>query len=262
MKKILAMLWVIALFHSAVVSADMPEAPSVLIIPFDNASSEKALESLEKGVPDLLTAFLSPYSNRIHVLDRELLESLFLEQSLSWQQFTKDDSNVELGHMSQADYILRGNIRSDAGQFQIQALLYETETMRLAGSFHNTGSNNNLSQVCQDIAKRIAEHFDTHLIALPELPVDEDPEKNSNFISGLGYYHSGQPQLALPYFMKILKDDAQDESAIYWLAKSFLSLDLKEHANIEFNKYMSLFPDSPRRTEIEEVLHEPAHSSY
>ncbi len=226
------------------------EVPVILILPFDNATGNQEFDALEEGLPDLLTAFLTPYDDQLMIIDRILMEEIFAERSLSWQGFSEKDAFQKAGQLAQAQYILRGSISGSANLLGINALLYETETTRLIRSIESRVPSNQLTSAVQDLAQQLAEHFETEIPEVPELPLEEDPVKSVNLMYGLSYYYAGQYEKALTYTMKILENDADDELGRYWLARSFLGAGLEDHARLEFQDFLARFPDSPKAGEI------------
>ena len=226
------------------------DVPVILIVPFDNATGNQEFDALEEGLPDLLTAFLTPYDDQLMIIDRMLMKEIFAERSLSWQGFSEKDAFQKAGQLAQARYILRGSISGSANLLGINALLYETETTRLIRSIESRVPSNQLTSAVQDLAQQLAEHFETEIPELPELPLEEDPVKSVNLMYGLSYYYAGQYEKALTYTMKILEDNADDELGRYWLARSFLGAGLEDHARLEFQDFLTRFPDSPKAGEI------------
>ena len=232
------------------------EPSTLLITPFDNATGEKKLDSLKEGLPDLLIAFFAPYHERISIVDRQVLNQFFAEKSLSWEGFKEKDSVDQLGKLVQAQYVLRGSIAGKHEALSITVTLQETETTRVLKTFEGHGRPAGLSDLAQNLAAQIAAYFKADPQKFSELPTDEDPVKNLNLIYGLGYYHNGQFADAITYFSKILKDHPDDESARYWLGKSFYDADMKDHAWVEFEQFLKSFPESEKAKEVSNLLTE------
>lgn len=239
--------------------AAQDQVPVILMMPFDNATGQQKFDSLKTGMPDLLTAFLTPYNEQLMVIDRGLIEQVFFEKSLRWEGFTEEKSLTQLGKLTQARYIIRGSISGKENSLGINALLYETETTRLLKSFEGNGRADDLNHLAQRIARQIAEYFKTDIKEMADLPLEKNPEKSVNFIYGLGYYHSGQSELALAHFMKILEDDPKDTLAHFWLGKSFLQAGMKGHAKIEFEQYLKMSPKGEKAGEIVNALKQIAN---
>ncbi len=254
MRKFIFMIGVLALLIPTQGLADSKEKPVIVIIPFENATGKEAYESLSTGLPDLLTAFLSPYDERVTIIDRGLLESVFSEKSLSWEGFTSEKSWTQLGQLSQADYILRGSVLFSDNKFTINASLYELESTQLLKAFESYGSSKNLSHLVQKITVQLAEYLKTDIKLIEDLPIDDNPEKSFNFISGVGYYYNGQFELALTYFMKVLESHPDDELAQYWLAKTFQEAGMVDHAQLEFRVFLKKHPKSEKFSEVKGYL--------
>ena len=226
------------------------DTPAILILPFDNSTGRVAFDALEEGIPDLLTAFLSPYEEQIRVVDRTLGAVVLAEHRLSRQGLSGPRAALQsTPELAQAKYILRGSVSGLPGSFRIDAFLYETETTRLVKSLENAGPAERLNVAVQDIALGLAGHFSTSIVEVAELPVDPDPLKSVNLISLLGHYYSGQYEKALTYAMKTLAQQPHDELGLYWLARSFLDSGLEDHALLAFQDFLEHFPDSPKAEE-------------
>jgi len=259
MRKIIILLSILYLLCPNQGLAQLDDIPVILIIPFDNATGQKKFNSLKKGMPDLLTAFLSPYHDKVAVIDRGIMEGIFTEKSLSWEGFTEENSLNQLGKLAQAKYLVRGSVSGKDNSFFINVFLYETETSRLLTSFESTDPEDNLTKTAQLIASQISEYFQANIKKvkdLENLSLDENPERSLNLIYGLGYYHNGQSELAMSYFMKILENDPKDELAHYWLGKSFLQAEMRDHARLEFEQYLKVYPQGVKN---EDVINELKH---
>ena len=240
-------------------SEEHPGAP-ILLLPFENATGHDEFDVLGKGIPELLTAFLSPHRERVQVVDREAIERIFDEHSLSWENYVKTERHAELGKLCQARFILRGSFhlegkeRTKDRKLVLTGLLYETETTRLVKTLSRSGRAENLTGLGRDFASELASFFNARLEEFAALPVDENPEKNLAMIYGLGHFHNGQPDKALTYFLKVLENDPGDESAKYWLGRSFLAAGMVDHARIEFVDFLEKFPESAKADEVKTYL--------
>lgn len=228
--------------------------PTVLIIPFDMAMKNESFDSLKTGIPDLLTAFLTPHEEKLMVIDRGLMESVFTEKSLSWEGFKEEKTYSQLGQLSQARYIIKGSVNGDDQSLTIHAFLYDTESTRLIKAFECSTVPSGINQAIQQLALEIAQYFRIKAAEVKDLPVEEDPEKSLNLIYGLGYYHNGRFEKALGYFMKILEDHPQDEIGNFWMGKSFLAAGMSDHAEMVFEKYLKDFPGSQKVAEVRKFL--------
>ncbi|HEY7651814.1 MAG TPA: CsgG/HfaB family protein [Methylomirabilota bacterium] len=226
--------------------------PTLLLLPFDNATGDPGLAGWERGVPDLLAAVLSRHTGLVRVVEREQLDAIARERSLSWQQYVAQTSLNRMGSLSQARYVARGSFTRTGDRLHVQALVYETETTRLVASAEARGAPATLVSVCEELADRIAKALPTN--APPSLPVDDDPERSLLMIQGLGHFYSSQFNKAVPAFMKILAKHPDDALARYWLARSFYEAGLRQHAAIELQAFLNSSPNHVKAAEVRDLL--------
>jgi len=226
----------------------------VLILPFENATKDKEYDGLEKGIPALLTAYLSPYSDAITLIDRDQLEAIAHETALHKEGLTNPADMKKLGKVLQAKFILRGSFTNQGNGIQSRAFLYETDTARLVKSFETESNKSHLTLLCQKMAGEVAAFFQTELKPLAELPPETDPEVNLHMIYGLGYFYSGQFHKAFPEFMKILERNPDHALAKFWLGKCFFGAGLKDHAQIEADQFVKKYPQHPKVLEAKQIL--------
>lgn len=227
-------------------------SPTMLLLPFDNATGDPAFAALERGVPDLLGAMLARHPGQVRLVERERLDEIARERSLTWQQYVAQTPLSRIGTMSQARYIARGSFTRAGNRLLVQALVYETETTRLVTSAQGAGDAGALVAVCEDLAGKIARALPTETAAA--LPADDDAERSLLMIEGLGYFYSAQFNKAVPAFMKILARHPDDGSARYWLARSFWEAGLRQHAVIELRAFLRTSPDHVKAAEARRLL--------
>jgi TolB-like protein len=226
--------------------------PTLLLLPFDNATGDPRLAALERGLPDLLGATLSSRPALVRLVDREQLDAIARERSLSWQQYVARTSLSRMGRLSQARYVARGSFTRSGDRLLVQALVYETETTRLVTSAEVRGDPAALVPACEELADKIAKALPTGPAAA--LPVDDDPERSLLMIQGLGHFYSGRFNQAVPAFMKILARHSDDALARYWLGRSFYEAGLRQHAAIELRAFLTSSPDHVKAAEARDLL--------
>jgi TolB-like protein len=229
-----------------------PATPTLLLLPFDNATGDARFAAMERGVPDLLAAMLSRHTSLVRIVEREHLDAIARERSLSWQQYVAQTSLNRMGSLSQARYIARGSVTRTGDRVTIQALVYETETTRLVTSAEAGGDPATLVSMCEELARRIAKSLPPE--ARVSLPADDDPERSLLMIEGLGYFYSAQFNRAVPAFMKIRAKHPDNAMARYWLARSFYEAGLREHAAIELRAFLSSSPNHVKAMEVRDLL--------
>jgi TolB-like protein len=224
----------------------------MLLLPFDNATGDPAFAALERGVPDLLAAMLARHAGQVRLVERERLDEIARERSLTWQQYVAQTPLSRIGTLSQARYIARGSFTRSGNRLLVQALVYETETTRLVATAQGAGDAGALVAVCEELAGKIARALPTETAAA--LPAEDDPERSLLMIEGLGYFYSGQFNKAVPAFMKILARHPDDGSARYWLARSFSEAGLRQHAVIELREFLRSSPGHVKAAEARRLL--------
>jgi TolB-like protein len=236
----------------AVPAAGETPPPTLLLLPFDNATGDPRLAPLERGLPDLVSATLSRHPGAVRLVERERLDSIVKERSLSWQQYVAQTSVGRIGTLAQARYIARGSFTRAGERLHVQALVYETESTRLVTAAEARGDRTALVPLAEELATRIAKTLPT--ATTPALPVDDDPERSLLMIQGLGYYYSAQYTRAVPAFMKLLAGHPDDAAARYWLARSFHEAGLGQHAAVELRVFLRSHPDHVKSAEARELL--------
>jgi len=233
-------------------SGEARQPPTLLLLPFDNATGDPRFANLERGIPDLVGAMLSRHAGLVRLVEREQLDAIVKERSLDWQQYVAQTPVSRIGKLSQARYIARGSFTRAGERLHVQALVFETESTRLVTAAEARGDGTALVSLAEELADKITR-------ALPSataqgLPVDDDPERSLLMIQGLGHFYSAQYNKAVPAFMKILAKHADDASARYWLARSFYEAGLGQHAAIELRVFLRSFPDHVKSAEARELL--------
>jgi TolB-like protein len=241
-----------AVAPTAQAAAGAAPPATMLLLPFDNATGDPSFAALERGVPDLLGAMLARHAGQVQLVERERLDEIARERSLTWQQYVAQTPLSRIGSLSQARYITRGSFTRAGHRLLVQVLVYETETTRLVTSARGAGDAGALVPVCEELAGKIVRAFPSETAAA--LPTDDDPERSRLMIEGLGYFYSSQFNKAVPAFMKLLARHPDDGSARYWLARSFSEAGLRQHAVIELRQFLRSSPDHVKAAEARRLL--------
>jgi len=239
-----------------------PTDPTVtlLILPFDNATGDPSLDAASKSIPDLVAAFLASGTDRIGIVNRQAMEQIYQEKSLTWQGFLESPADPNRTRLAQAGHIVRGSLAraqhsgDDIDAIEIHLFLHETTSTRLLKSFQAQGPPDKMVSLCQQAAESVAAFFQADLPPVEPLPLDDNPEKNLLMIHGLSAWHNGQPHRAIACLLKILDRHPADEAAQFWLAKSFFAADLHRHAQIQLEQFLEQHPRSRRTNEARRLL--------
>ena len=228
--------------------------PTVLILPFDNATGDPRYAALERGIPDLLGAALSGHAGRVRLVERDRLDAIVRERSLSWQQYVAAESPDRIGRIIQAQYVMRGSFTRTAGRLHVQALVYETETTRLVASASAHGDPTTLVPLSEELAGQVVKLLPAGTGPQGTSPADHDPDTSLLMIQGLGHFYTGRFDRAAPAFMKVLTKHPDDATARYWLARTFYDAGLRGHAAIELRAFLRVAPDHGKAAEVRRLL--------
>jgi len=230
---------------------------NLLIIPFTNATEEQQYDSLQEGLPDLLTACFSTYDGLISIVDRYALDEIVNEQSLSWEKYIDSQTIQSVGKLVNANYILRGSIVKATNEIQIQTLLFETSTtiLRLSTTYQSN-EESFVKKLCNKISSPIAQYLQSSQQEHTQIKIENNPEKQQLLITGLNHYYNGDFAQAFAPFLKLVKAYPDDAMPHYWLAQSFYQAGLDEFATIRFQEFINRFQNNPRTVKVKSLLKE------
>lgn len=249
MRRFIILFVSITIFISNSAFADN-ERPRIIIMPFSNGIS-KNMKNLEDGLPDIITACFSSYSDNIEILERANLGKISDEQA-----FIREANQDKTGKLKGATHLLRGNITENGEEINIALLLYNLNSTILSVSADAGGKPDQLVDVACSAVNKLAGKFSSaRYVEVANTEINRDEAKQDKImLVGLGYYYNGLYGKAYPEFMKILKKDPKNFSAKYWLTRSYIEAGMKDYAKIESEEFIKLYPDEPKSTEIKNLL--------
>lgn len=257
MKKTAIFAFILAGFFALAPRSTAVEPVRIVILPFENATGQKARDPLREGIADLLTVCFTPFASQVAVVDRSVLAQITKEQSLSKSNLVSDDTWQKVGQLSGATHLLRGNFSQSPEGLKVQGLLYDVGSTQLVLSTESSGGTDGLTDIlCDGVARALVVNLNEGAPSQPPLPVDTNPVYSHLMITGMGHYYNGNLADAFPAFMKALRNRPDDEPAQYWLARSFFDAKLMNFAAVELRKYLVRFPENKRRDEVEALLQE------
>jgi TolB-like protein len=233
------------------------EPVALLVLPFDNATSDESLDGLSVGLPELLTVCFSGYAGSITVVERTGLDALLEEQSLGVEHYVTGKGLNELGRVTGADFVLRGSITEEKSGYLVQALLFNISTTVLATSVESSLNENDLvSNLCNGIAVPLVQRLAGKQGLARSLLTEQQPERQQLLMTGLKHYYSGSYAQAMSPFLKLVKSHPGDPVPHYWLARSFEGAGLHDFARIQLTEHLAVFPESTRRDSVMSLLEE------
>jgi len=234
-----------------------PQERTLIILPFDAATKSQAHLELREGIPDIFSSCFTAHSSSITLLDRSHLGAIINELGLNYDAPMAKESAVKIGHFSSARYIMTGSFMVNNGDLEIQALLYETETMRLVGTAESQGKLNDIIDNCAGFVRQILAKLDKGKKEFsPAKGNDTMPEVNRNMIEGLGFFYNGEFWKAFPAFLKVLEKDPGHGLAKFWLGKSYFAAGMPDLARVSLDEFMVQFPKHGKLKEAKRLLQE------
>ena len=219
--------------------------PRISILPFDSALSRQ-YDGLKDGMADILTACYTAYADRAEILDRSELEGITAE--------TVQNFNVKNIKLKSATHLLRGSLAPHEDGLTITLMLYDLAAAKLVASADASGGKGDITRVACQAVGSLTEKLDS---IKQETGGDATPDAEEHgklMLEGMGFYYNGAYDKALPAYMKLLKEDPDNATALYWLGKSYRAAGMDDAAAIEFKKFAEKFPGDPRSMEIKSYL--------
>lgn len=129
--KSFALLAALAVAVPSLVAAQGGSKPTVAVLYFNNSAIGAAnveLQPLSKGIADMLIGELAANPN-IRVVERDQIEKVLKEQSLSTEGKVDNESAVKVGKLVGAHYMVTGGFVTDrSGRMRFTARVFNTET--------------------------------------------------------------------------------------------------------------------------------------
>lgn len=163
MKLNIAIILLVSLLNIAL--AQDLEKRTIAVLYFENNSISKReqLEPLKKGLASMLTTEISQIQ-AFKVVEREKLESLLNEMSLSEAGVIDESTTQQIGKLLGAQTLLLGGFINMFGdQLRIDVRIVEVETGLTLRAEEETGSVDKLFDMIKNLTKKITKYFDVSL---------------------------------------------------------------------------------------------------
>ena len=234
-------------FHLAW-AGDRP--PRVWILPFDNPHADASLEYLEEALPALLAVALSQ-SDRHTVVDRQHLNQVLAELSLTLEGLTAQNAKREVGRLLGATVMISGSVVKQGQDLLITMRASDLETGIVTATAEARGPAGQLGRLVSDLYRRLAMDLGRRLPDLRADQIDEAPVSNLHFMRGLGYYYTARYNQALAEFMQAAREERLTDISGLWLANSYLAQEQYDHAYLELSRLSRGASRNFRKAEIE-----------
>ncbi|MEZ0225457.1 MAG: tetratricopeptide repeat protein [Alphaproteobacteria bacterium] len=229
-------------------AADM--RPKIAILPFDT-SLGKNFKALGDGMPDIVTACFTAENVFADILDRSALSAIGAEQTINF-----DPSKIK--KVEGVTHLLRGSLAPQDTGIIVTLMLYDLASTKLVASVAASGDLADIPATACAGVRQLGDKLSAlSPVASPEKGMtDAQAEQSRLMIEGLGAYYNGAYEKAFPPFMKLMRADPTNASAVYWLARSYQGAGMDEQARLEFDRFLKDFPKDPRAPEVSGLLKE------
>jgi TolB-like protein len=221
--------------------------PKIAIMPFDN-SLDRKFKALGDGMPDVLTACFTAEKVAADILDRGALPAIGAELTVNF-----DPSKIR--KVEGVTHLLRGSLAPQDTGIIVTLMLYDLASTKLVASVTTSGDLDIPALACAGVRQLGDKLAALSPVVAPEKGMtDAEAERSRLMIEGLGFYYNGAYEEAFPPFMKVMRADPSNASAVYWLARSYQGAGMEEQARLEFARFLKDFPKDPRAAEVQGML--------
>jgi TolB-like protein len=225
-------------------------APRVWILPFDNPAGDASVAHLEEGIPALMATALS-HSDRHPVVDRQHLNQVLAELSLTLEGLTAQNARIETGKLLGATAMIGGSFVKQGQDLLITMQASDVETGIVTATAETRGPARQLGQLVSELYRRLSRDLGRRLPSLGADQIDDAPVSNLHFMRGLGYYYSARYNQALAEFMHAAREEKLADIAGLWLANAYLAQEQYDHAYLELSRLRPGAARNSHRAEVE-----------
>jgi len=225
------------------------------ILPFQPLQLDSSLAYLEDALPALLTVALSGSDGYI-VVDRQQVDRLLAEQSLTLEGLISADARHQIGKLLGATVMITGSFVREGPELLVTMRASDLETGIVILTAEARGSVSEPGA----LANRLYGQLIGALNGRPPDPapdrIDEAPVSNLHFMKGLGHYHSARYSHALAEFILAAEDDSSADLGRLWLARTYLAERQFVHACLELTRLARARPAKVRVDDVSDLLDE------
>lgn len=232
-----------AIIISLILASLMSQAADnrIIVESISNSTSDATLDPLSAGFSDLLVVYLSGYDG-LEILYREDLHRIWEELAQSRSGLDRSDT-LQIGALIRANTLIKGGFVKVNGSFKANVHVFDIATTQLQFSIEQSGAIENVDELASSMAQRIANKLLNATSAIQTTSIDTQPLINTHFMKGLGYYYNGLYDHAVAEFMQVLDLDPARSDARMWLGKSYSAAGERDHAQLEYARFLREFPD-------------------
>ena len=204
----------------------------IWILPFQQLHADPSLAYLQDALPALLTVTLTR-SDAYVVVDRQEVDQLLTEQSLTLEGLTSPDAGHRIGRLLGATVMITGSFVREDPDLLVTLRASDLETGIVTATAEARGPARAPGTVANELYRQLATRLDRPLPDLAPDQIDVAPLANLHFMKGLGHYYSARYNHALAEFMLAAADESSIDIARLWLARTYLAERRFVHAYLE-----------------------------
>ena len=212
------------------------DRPSRLwILPFDNPEADASVAHLEEAIPALL-AVATSQSDRHAVVDRQHLNQVLAEQSLTLEGLIAPKTRHEVGRLLGATVMIGGSFVKHGQDLLITMRASDLESGMVTATAEARGPAGHVGRLVSELYRRLVRDLGRRLPDLRADQIDDVPLSNLHFMRGLGYYYSARYNQALAEFLQATREKPLADISRLWLANSYLAQAEYAHAYLELTR--------------------------
>lgn len=229
--------------------------PRIWILPFQHRDADSSLDYLDEALPALLAVAISR-SDEHAVIDRQHLNQVLAEQSLTLDGLTSPGTRHRIGRLLGATVMITGSFVQQGHELLMTLRASDLETGIITATAAARGPNGQPGQLVSKLYRRLAGDLDRRLPDLAPDQIDQAPLANLHFMKGLGHYHSAQYSHALAEFMLAAEEEQLTDISRLWLANAYLAQHQYAHAYLELSRLKRGGSSNLRENEIAAKMRE------
>ena len=208
------------------------EPQRVWILPFDQLHQDRSTEYLREMLPALLTVAISQSSADL-VVDRELLNELLEERSLTLAGLTSSDDRRRIGKLLGATVMMTGSYTLESGGLLVNLRAIDLETGIVTATSRISGTMGEPGELIARLQQAMLAAVRQKVPDLPPDRIDRAPWSSLHFMKGLGHHFSARYSLALAEFILAAEQEELTDLSRLWIAKTYMADRQYGHAYLE-----------------------------
>jgi TolB-like protein len=208
------------------------EPQRIWILPFEQLHEDHSIDYLRETLPALLTVAISQSGDDL-VVDRQLLNELLDELSLTLEGLTSSDDRRRIGKLLGATVMITGSFTRESGDLLVNMRAIDLETGIVTATSSVSGTPGEPRGLIGELYQAVLAAVEQKLPDLPPDLIDRAPWSNLHFMKGLGLHFSARYNLALAEFILAAEQEELTDISRLWMAKTYMADRQYGHAYLE-----------------------------